>query len=49
MATCYKKVNLKGPEWDKASDHVKDLIVQMLAKNPIKRPCIEQVRQHPWF
>eukprot|EP01125_Pyxidicula_operculata_P003222 TRINITY_DN1368_c0_g1_i1.p1 TRINITY_DN1368_c0_g1~~TRINITY_DN1368_c0_g1_i1.p1 ORF type:complete len:486 (-),score=152.75 TRINITY_DN1368_c0_g1_i1:326-1783(-) len=37
------------PEWDLISDAAKDLIAQLLDKNPDKRPTPEIALKHPWF
>lgn len=40
---------LKGPSWDKISDCAKDLVTNILDKNPDTRPSLEDILNHPWL
>ena len=44
-----RKLEFKGEKWDIISDILKDLITQMLEKDPRKRPTIDGVLEHAWF
>ena len=39
----------KSPEFDKVSEECKDLIANLLEKNPSKRLSAKQALDHPWF
>ena len=43
------QLEFKGETWDKISDKLKDLITNMLQKDPSKRLTIDEVLEHPWF
>lgn len=38
-----------GPEWAPVSPNAKDLVLKMLTKNPLLRPCAKDLLAHPWF
>jgi len=38
-----------SPEWDEISKEAKDLIAQLLDKDPVKRPLANLVLRHPWI
>jgi len=38
-----------SPEWDSISSEAKDLICQLLRKNPNERPTASQALEHRWF
>lgn len=44
-----KDVKFPDLEWEHVSKEVKDLIVQMLSKDPEKRPTAQEVLKNPWF
>ncbi|XP_040164520.1 peripheral plasma membrane protein CASK isoform X12 [Anopheles arabiensis] len=43
------RVTLDTPEWKHISSNAKDLVLKMLAPNPISRPTITEVLDHPWI
>ena len=47
--TCEKDVIFNSDEWEDISETCKDLINSMLNKDPMHRPDIETVVNHPWF
>ena len=38
-----------GSSWARVSSLAKDMIRQMLRKDPKQRPSAQQLLQHPWF
>ena len=49
---CYEKLDLDNVTKGimlQMSPQCKDLIKNLLRKNPARRPTIDQVLQHPWF
>ena len=49
VCTCDKEIKFLGEEWDEVSDDLKELIQQMLTKDPKSRPDIETVSTHKWL
>ena len=47
--TLKDKLSFSYPEWDSISDDCKDLLSQLLAKDPSKRITLENALKHPWF
>lgn len=45
----YDEPKFKGKSWSNISYEAKDLIVQMLEKNPKKRITAEKALEHPWI
>uniref|UniRef100_A0A182VZI8 Protein kinase domain-containing protein n=1 Tax=Anopheles minimus TaxID=112268 RepID=A0A182VZI8_9DIPT len=43
------RVTLDTPEWKQVSSNAKDLVLKMLAPNPISRPTITEILDHPWI
>ncbi|XP_035777657.1 peripheral plasma membrane protein CASK-like isoform X11 [Anopheles albimanus] len=43
------RVTLDTPEWKHVSSTAKDLVLKMLALNPINRPTISEILEHPWI
>ncbi|XP_050068558.1 peripheral plasma membrane protein CASK isoform X8 [Anopheles maculipalpis] len=43
------RVTLDTPEWKHVSSNAKDLVLKMLAPNPISRPTITEILDHPWI
>ncbi|XP_053681955.1 peripheral plasma membrane protein CASK isoform X5 [Sabethes cyaneus] len=43
------RVMLDTPEWKHVSSTAKDLVLKMLAANPINRPTISEILEHPWM
>lgn len=37
------------PEWKSISSTAKDLVLKMLSPNPLHRPSISEVLDHPWM
>lgn len=46
---CKNDIDLDSIKWQKISDEAKDLISQLLNKNPAMRPNANQALLHPWF
>ncbi|XP_070491286.1 peripheral plasma membrane protein CASK isoform X4 [Chironomus tepperi] len=42
------RVTLETPEWKSISSTAKDLVLKMLSPNPLHRPNITEVLDHPW-
>jgi calcium-dependent protein kinase len=42
-------VSFEGSQWTFVRREVKELIVQMLNKDPTKRPTADEVMNHPWI
>lgn len=40
---------LDTPEWKHVSSTGKDLVLKMLSPNPINRPTISEILEHPWI
>lgn len=40
---------METPEWKSISSTAKDLILKMLAPNPLHRPSVSEVLDHPWM
>jgi serine/threonine protein kinase len=40
---------LETPEWKSVSSTAKDLVLKMLSPNPLHRPSIAEVLDHPWM
>lgn len=40
---------LETPEWKSISATAKDLVLKMLAPNPLHRPSVAEVLDHPWM
>ncbi|EDS40876.1 calcium-dependent protein kinase [Culex quinquefasciatus] len=47
--TEYKKIKLDTQEWKHISSTGKDLVLKMLSPNPINRPTISEILEHPWM
>lgn len=45
----YEDIVLEGGNWDKVSTQGKDLLRQLLSKDPEERPSATQVLEHPWM
>lgn len=43
------RVMLDTPEWKHVSSTGKDLVLKMLSPNPINRPTISEILEHPWI
>ncbi|XP_062559925.1 peripheral plasma membrane protein CASK-like isoform X3 [Armigeres subalbatus] len=43
------RVMLDTPEWKNVSSTGKDLVLKMLSPNPINRPTITEILEHPWI
>lgn len=43
------RVMLDTPEWKHISSTGKDLVLKMLSPNPINRPTISEILEHPWM
>ncbi|XP_055526225.1 peripheral plasma membrane protein CASK isoform X18 [Wyeomyia smithii] len=43
------RIMLDTPEWKHVSSTAKDLVLKMLAANPINRPTISEILDHPWM
>jgi calcium-dependent protein kinase len=44
-----KELEMPGQEWNKVSQAAKDLVTQLLHKDPSKRPQAAEVLVHPWI
>lgn len=40
---------METPEWKLISSAAKDLVHIMLSSNPINRPTIAEILEHPWM
>ncbi|XP_055638917.1 peripheral plasma membrane protein CASK isoform X9 [Toxorhynchites rutilus septentrionalis] len=43
------RVMLDTSEWKQVSSTAKDLVLKMLSPNPINRPSISEILEHPWM
>ncbi|XP_052863683.1 peripheral plasma membrane protein CASK-like [Anopheles cruzii] len=43
------RVTLDTTEWKHVSNTAKDLVLKMLSLNPINRPTISEILEHPWI
>ena len=48
-ATLTKRLVFDLPCWDNVTDKAKDLISQLLVKEPTRRITIDKAMQHPWL
>lgn len=48
-AILQSKADFSGEPWNTVSDGAKDVISQLLRKDPKKRPSACELKQHPWF
>lgn len=42
-------LQMETPEWKFVSSNAKDLVLQMLSPNPINRPTVAEILEHPWM
>ncbi|KXZ45446.1 hypothetical protein GPECTOR_54g187 [Gonium pectorale] len=49
LAVCGSPINMSGPEWRGVTRQARDLLGQLLDRNPATRISAEQALQHPWF
>ncbi|XP_067618446.1 peripheral plasma membrane protein CASK isoform X4 [Eurosta solidaginis] len=43
------RISFEAPEWKSISATAKDLVMKMLSANPLHRPSITEVLEHPWM
>lgn len=48
-AVLYAPLRFDGPEWAHISEQARDFLMQLLERDPAKRPTAEQALQHPWL
>ena len=45
---CTADFAFNDPGWRKVSEEALDLVQQLLMRDPLDRPCIEEILQHPF-
>lgn len=45
----FSELKFNAPIWDSVSKEAKDLITQMMQKDPKNRPTAAAALSHPWF
>ncbi|KAJ4302979.1 hypothetical protein N0V90_001870 [Kalmusia sp. IMI 367209] len=48
MIELYQAIRMDQPEYDDCDENLKDLLSNLLEKDPRKRITMEQIREHPW-
>jgi serine/threonine protein kinase len=47
--TLLEKLEFELPVWNKVSFTVKDLLINLLKKDPLERLTLDKTINHPWF